>query len=156
MSKVLDLHRTAHKIPVVGDRVFSFAFSQVAPYFWTIRPRFTVIEPNHAEVVIKKRRGVQNHIGTVHAIALCNGLEAAMGVLAEATIPPNKRWIPKGMDISYTAKATSDITCHADTDPEQWTSDNPDLPVRVKGVREDGTVVIEGVIRLWVTEKPSA
>ena len=41
----------------------------------------------------------------------------------------------------------------AETDPEQWTSDNPDLPVRVKGVREDGEVVIEGVIRLWVTPK---
>ncbi len=155
MSKVVDLRRTAQKIPVVGDRVFDFAFSQVAPYFWTIRPHFTVIEPNHAEVVIRKRRGVQNHIGTVHAIALCNGLEAAMGVLAEATIPSNKRWIPKGMDISYTAKATSDITCIAETDPEQWTSDDPDLAVRVKGVRKDGTVVIEGVIRLHVTEKPS-
>ena len=156
MSKVLDLYKTAHKVPVVGDRVFDFAFSQVAPYFWTIRPRFTVIEPNHAEVVIKKRRGVQNHIGTVHAIALCNGLEAAMGVLAEATIPANKRWIPKGMEISYTAKATSDITCIAETDPEQWTSDDPDLHVRVKGVRTDGTTVIEGVIKLHVTEKKPA
>jgi len=155
MTKVVELRRTAHKIPLVGDRLFDFAFSQVAPYFWTIRPHFTVIEPNHAEVVIRKRRGVQNHIGTVHAIALCNGLEAAMGVLAEATIPSNKRWIPKGMDISYTAKATSDITCIAETDPEQWTSDDPDLHVRVKGVRDDGTVVIEGVIRLHVTEKPA-
>jgi hypothetical protein len=25
--------------------------------------------------------------------------------------------------------------------------------VRVRGVREDGTVVIEGVIRLWVTPR---
>jgi hypothetical protein len=58
------------------------------------------------------------------------------------------------MDISYTAKATTDITCIAETDPEQWTGDNPDLPVRVRGVRKDGTVVIEGVIKLWVTEKP--
>ena len=156
MSKVVDLYKTAHKVPVVGDRVFDFAFSQVAPYFWTIRPRFTVIEPNHAEVVIRKRRGVQNHIGTVHAIALCNGLEAAMGVLAEATIPAGKRWIPKGMDISYTAKATSDITCIAETDPEQWTSGEQDLHVRVKGVRTDGTTVIEGVIKLHVTEKPGA
>lgn len=154
MSKVVDAYKTAHKVPFVGDRVFSFAFSQVAPYFWSVRPRFTVIEPNHSEVLIRKRRGVQNHIGTVHAIALCNGLEAAMGVLAEASIPPGKRWIPKGMEVSYTAKATSDITCVADTDPEQWAGDNPDLPVRVKGVREDGTVVIEGVIKLWVTEKP--
>jgi acyl-coenzyme A thioesterase PaaI-like protein len=153
MSKVVDLYKTAHKVPVVGDRLFSFAFSQVAPYFWSIRPLFTVIEPNRAEVVIRKRRGVQNHIGTVHAIALCNGLEAAMGALAEATIPSDKRWIPKGMEIAYTAKADSDITCIAETDPEQWTSEDPALNVRVKGVRKDGTTVIEGVIRLHVTKK---
>ena len=154
MSRVVDLYDKAHAIPIVGDRIFSFAFSQVAPYFWTIRPRFTVIEPNHAEVVIPKRRGVKNHIGTVHAIALCNGLEAAMGVLAEASIPKDKRWIPKGMEVSYTAKATTDITCIAETDATQWSGDDPDVPVRVKGVRTDGTVVIEGVIRLWVTPKP--
>ncbi|MGH3411833.1 MAG: hotdog fold domain-containing protein [Marmoricola sp.] len=154
MSKVVDLYDRAHTIPYVGDRLFSFAFSQVAPYFWTVRPRFTVIEPNHAEVVIRKRRAVKNHIGTVHAIALCNGLEAAMGVLAEASIPRYKRWIPKGMEVSYTAKADSDVTCIAETDPGQWASDDPDLRVRVRGVRRDGTVVIEGEIRLWVTENP--
>ena len=32
-------------------------------------------------------------------------------------------------------------------------ADEPDLPVRVRGVREDGTVVIEGVIHLWVTPR---
>jgi acyl-coenzyme A thioesterase PaaI-like protein len=154
MANVADLYKKSTAIPLVGDRLFSLAFAQKAPYFWSIRPRFTVIEPNHAELVIPKRRAVQNHIGTVHAIALCNGLEAAMGALAEATIPSHKRWIPKGMDISYTAKATTDITCIAETDPAQWNSDEPDLHVRVKGVRKDGTVVIEGVIKLYVTEKP--
>jgi acyl-coenzyme A thioesterase PaaI-like protein len=154
MPNVADLYQKSSAIPIVGERLFSLAFAQKAPYFWSIRPRFTAIEPNHAELVIRKRRAVQNHLGTVHAIALCNGLEAAMGALAEATIPSSKRWIPKGMDISYTAKATTDITCIAETDPEQWTGDDPDLPVRVRGVREDGTVVIEGVIKLWVTEKP--
>ena len=134
--------------------MFSRAFAFRAPYFGSIRPRFTVIEPDRAELVIPDRRRVHNHLGTVHAIALCNGLEAAMGALAEATIPSHKRWIPKGMEVSYTAKATSDITCIAETDPEQWTGDEPNLPVRVKGMRDDGTVVIEGVIRLWVTPKP--
>ena len=118
-----------------------------------------MVEPNRAELVIRKRRGVHNHIGTVHAIALCNGLEAAMGALAEASIPPGLRWIPKGMEVAYTAKADSDITCIAETDPEQWTAepgDGYDLPVRVRGVRTDGTVVVEGEIRLWVTEKTGA
>src|SRR3954466_6993491 len=157
MANVADLYRKSTSLPIVGPlvggRLVSIAFAQKAPYFWSIRPRFTVVEPNHAELVIPKRRAVQNHIGTVHAIALCNGLEAAMGALAEATIPVDKRWIPKGMDISYTAKATSDITCIAETDPGQWTSGDPDLPVGVRGVRDDGTVVIEGVIRLWVTPR---
>lgn len=152
MATVLDLWKKTSALPL-GDRIFSFAFSQKAPYFATIRPRFTVVEPNRAELVIRKRRGVHNHIKTVHAIALCNGLEAAMGALAESTIPRDRRWIPKGMEVAYTAKADSDITCIAETDPEQWTSGEPDLPVRVRGVRADGTVVVEGVIRLWVTAK---
>ena len=155
MPAVLDLWRKTSALPL-GTRIFSLAFSQKAPYFATIRPRFTVVEPDHAELVIPKRRGVHNHIGTVHAIALCNGLEAAMGALAESTIPRDRRWIPRGMEVAYTAKADSDITCIAETDPEQWTADlgeGYDRPVRVRGVRADGTVVVEGEIRLWVTAK---
>jgi acyl-coenzyme A thioesterase PaaI-like protein len=153
MPSLLDLWTNASRLPQ-GRRAFSLAFSRRAPYFASVRPLFIDIRPNYAELRIKKRRSVQNHIGTVHAIALGNGLEAAMGALAEATIPREKRWIPKGMDISYTAKATSDITCIAETDAEQWTSDDPDLHVRVRGERTDGEVVITGVIKLWVTPKP--
>jgi acyl-coenzyme A thioesterase PaaI-like protein len=155
MTAVLDLWRKTSALPL-GNRVFSFAFSRKAPYFASIRPRFTVIEPDRAELVIPKRRRVHNHLGTVHAIALCNGLEAAMGALAESTVPRDRRWIPKGMEVAYTAKATTDITCIAETDPEQWTAelgDGYDLPVRVQGVRTDGTVVVEGEIRLWISPR---
>src|SRR4051794_41486010 len=152
MSQVLTLWKKLAPLPQ-GERVFSFLFARKAPYFATIHPRFTRIEPNRAELVIPKRRAVHNHLKTVHAIALCNGLEAAMGALAEATIPADKRWIPKGMEVTYTAKADSDVRCVAETDQEQWDGDDPDLPVRVKGIRKDGRVVIEGTIRLWVTDK---
>jgi acyl-coenzyme A thioesterase PaaI-like protein len=152
MASILDLWSRASSVPQ-GRRLFSLAFSQRAPYFASIRPLFIEIRPNYAELAIRKRRGVHNHIGTVHAIALCNGLEAAMGALAEASIPSGKRWIPKSMEVTYTAKADSDVRCVAETDQEQWDGDDPDLPVRVKGVRKDGRVVIEGTIRLWVTDK---
>jgi acyl-coenzyme A thioesterase PaaI-like protein len=152
MPPLLDLWRRTSALPA-GPRIFSALFARKAPYFATVRPRFVEIRPDYAELVVPKRRRVHNHIGTVHAIALCNGLEAAMGALAEATIPPGKRWIPKGMEVAYTAKADSDVTCTAETAPGQWTSDDPDLPVRVRGVRRDGTVVVEGVIRLWVTPR---
>ncbi|HAB05599.1 MAG TPA: thioesterase, partial [Alcanivorax sp.] len=75
----------------------------------------------------KKRRAVENHIGTVHVIAICNAMEAAMGALAEASIPKHLRWIPKGMDVRYTAKATSDITAIAEVAPGAW-ENGPELP----------------------------
>jgi len=135
-----------------GDRLFSRGFTWKAPYFRSIRPRFVQVSPNYAALVLSKRRSVQNHIGTVHAIAVCNGLEAAMGALAEATVPSGKRWLPKRMEVAYLAKSTSDLTCSAETDPADWTG-GPDVPVRVKATRTDGTVVVEGTIHLWVTDR---
>jgi len=96
---------------------------------------------------------VPNHLGTVPAIALCNGLEAAMGALAEASIPTQRRWIPKSMEVAYTAKASGDITCIAETDRQQWTDGRNDVAVRVRGVDQQGTVVVEGEILLWVTDR---
>ena len=153
MSQLYDLWKSFNRVPVVGKRAFSVAFAKKAPYFGSIHPLVNQLRPNYAEVIVPNRRGNHNHIGTVHAIALCNGLEMAMGALAEVTIPRDKRWIPKGMTVSYTAKASTDITCIAETDQEQWDTADGDLAVRVQGIREDGTVVIEGTINLWVTQK---
>ncbi|WP_203566795.1 hotdog fold domain-containing protein [Aestuariimicrobium ganziense] len=151
--KVLALRRRMLRLPVVGERIFDIVFARMAPYFSTVRPHFTRVEPNHVELVIGKRRRVHNHIGTVHVIAICNGLEAAMGCLAEVTVPADKRWIPRGMQVTYPAKADSDITCIATTEPAAWVGDDPALPVTVRAVRADGTVVVEGTIDLWVTPR---
>ncbi len=75
-----------------------------------------------------------------------------MGLLAEATVPSDKRWLPKGMDVEYLAKSTSDIVCTASTTPEDW-ENGPDVPVTVIASRDDGTIVVQGVINLWVTPK---
>jgi len=137
-----------------GNKLFSLFVARKAPYFGSIRPLVTVLRPNYCEVTFKKRRAVENHIGTVHVIAIVNALEMAMGAVAEASIPRNLRWIPKGMEVKYTAKATSDITAVAEVAPEAW-SNGPEVNVNVRAMRDDGTVVVEGVIRLWVTEKPA-
>lgn len=150
-SQVLGLWERLRTVPG-GEQVFSWGFTWKAPYFRSVRPRFVQVSPNYAALTLPKRRAVLNHIGTVHAIAVCNGLEAAMGALAEATVPAGKRWLPKGMEVRYLAKSTSDLTCSAETDPATWTS-GPDVPVTVKATRDDGTVVVEGTIHLWVTDK---
>lgn len=150
--KVLELYDRASRVPVLGRGAFSLAFGLKAPYFLTIQPTLIELRPNHAAVRIRKWWGVQNHIGTVHVIAVANGLEMAMGALAEATIPAHLRWIPKGMQLEYLALADSTITATADTDPADWTGPG-EVAVRVEAIRGDGTVVVRGVIRLHVSER---
>lgn len=151
MPSTLDLYTKMTALPQ-GKRLFSLAFSQKAPYFASIHLQVQQMKPHLGQVKIPKRRSVQNHIGTVHAIAACNGLEAAMGLLAEATCPPGMRWLPKGMDVQYLAKSTTALTCTAETTEADWAS-APDVPVSVKAVTNDGTVTVAGTIHLWVTPK---
>ena len=78
-------------------------------------------------------------------------LEKAMGVCAEASIPPGLRWIPKGMTLDYPAKAATDLTGIARIDPAGWAPG--ELPVEVTAYDRDQTVVVRGTILLWISEK---
>lgn len=153
MSKnyVLSLYNKMGKLPF-GDKLFSLFASNKAPYFKTVSPLITKLIPGECHCLIKKRRKVENHIGTVHVIAIANGLEMAMGFLAEASIPKHLRWIPKGMDLQYTAKAGSDIRCVALLENNLWQVG--DLPIKVTAYDENDVVVVKGLIHLWVSEKP--
>lgn len=155
MPDTYALYRRLSTVPF-GRSAFSVLFARKAPYFRTVRPQVRDVRPHRAEVVVPKRRAVENHLGTVHAIAVCNGLEAAMGLLAEATTPRTHRWIPKGMEVAYLAKSTTDLLCVAATEPGDWeVGAAGDVPVRVSALRTDGTVVVEGVITIWVSERPA-
>lgn len=148
---VLKSWARANKIPG-GTWLMSKIVARQAPYFSTVNPQILELRENYCKIKIKKRRAVENHIGTVHVIAICNQLEMAMGVLAEASIPKHLRWIPKGMEVNYTAKANSDITGIAIVDTP-WQPG--DLYVAIKALDDNETVVVEGRIKLWISEKPT-
>ena len=107
----------------IGRWLFARTICCRAPYFGTISPRFHALAPGLCRVSMKKRRRVENHIGTVHALAMGNLCELAAGVLMEATTPNNMRWIPKGMQIRYLAKAPTDISAIARIRSEEHTSE---------------------------------
>lgn len=83
-----------------GTWLMSKIVARQAPYFSTVNPEILELQENYCKIKTKKRRSVENHIGTVHVIAICNQLETSMGVLAEVLIPEHLRWIPKGMELS--------------------------------------------------------
>ncbi|MBU2978680.1 hotdog fold domain-containing protein [Alteromonas sp. C1M14] len=149
---LLKIYQKFLKLPF-GRKLFSWYSARRAPYFSTISPLITTLKPNQCEVTLRKRKIVQNHIGTVHVIAICNGLEMAMGFMCEASIPKHLRWIPKGMTVKYPAKAATDIRCVATVPSDAWKPG--DLNVDVKAYDLKGNVVVEGAITIWVSQKPS-
>lgn len=151
---LLDLYDRFAAVPG-GKRLFSLAVSRKAPYFATIRPLIEDLRLGAIRVSMKKRRAVQNHIGTVHAIACCNLCEVAAGTLIEASLPRHLRWIPKGMTVRYLKKADSDLVAHCEL-PMDVLSRPGDVITPVKVLNRAGTVVVEADITMYVSERPAA
>ena len=152
-ASVLSMYRRLSRWPA-GRWLFSRAVCWRAPYFATIAPRFTTLEPGRCEVEIADRRRVHNHIGTVHAIALCNLAELSAGVMTEASLPASMRWIPKGMSVEYLKKARG--TMHATATPEIPIVDAAtgyDLPVVVSVRDPAGEEVFRARIMMWLSPK---
>lgn len=137
-----------------GRWLFTRAVCWRAPYFASISPTFISLEPGRAVVSMKKRRKVQNHIGTIHAIAMANLCEIAAGVLTEVTIPVSMRWLPRGMTIQYLAKAETTIRVTA-TMPEPSGTDATDLVVNCDVQDASGKTVVSAQITMYVTPKPA-
>ena len=137
-----------------GHWLFSRAVCFKAPYFATIAPRFVALEPGRCEVRIRDRRRVHNHIGTVHAIALCNLAELSAGVMTDASLPASMRWIPKGMTVEYLKKAKG--TLHGVATPDAAlveASAGYDLPVTVVVTDSSGDTVFRARIAMWVSPR---
>ncbi len=103
-----------------GKLIFSKIISRRAPYFKSIDPRILELRPNYMEASLRKRKAVTNHIGTVHAIAMCNLCEYTGGTLMEISRPNTTRWIPRGMQVQYLAKAETSLRAVCELKDVDW------------------------------------
>jgi acyl-coenzyme A thioesterase PaaI-like protein len=137
-----------------GKWMFSKMICERAPYFKSIRPRFEELQPGRCVVTAPLRRAVKNHIGTFHAIAMCNMAELCGGLLTEVSVPQDThRWIPKGMTVEYLKKAETDLRAVAELSPIPTFTAAQDLPVTVNVFDRQGQAVFRAVITMWVTPK---
>ncbi|WP_439029790.1 hotdog fold domain-containing protein [Gordonia terrae] len=140
----------------LGNVLFSLGMVAKVPYFGTVLPLVQEMEPGYCKVTAPNWFGVHNHIGTFHAIAACNLAEAAMGMLMEASTPTSHRWIPKAMQTSYLAKATTRLTAEARlAEPVDFDSitAGTDVTVSVRITDTKGAEVVHCDITTWVTPK---
>lgn len=151
MSRALSLWNKMQDKPL-GKWLFSRLVCWKAPYFGTIAPRFEELKPGHCRVRLKKRRAVQNHIGTVHAIAACNLAELAGGTMMEASLPDTMRWLPRGMTVQYLKTCQTDMTADA-TATDLAEGPARDVVVAVDMKDAQGNVVVHADITMYVSPR---
>ncbi|SEL69442.1 Acyl-coenzyme A thioesterase PaaI, contains HGG motif [Pseudoxanthomonas sp. GM95] len=154
-APILSLYRRLQRWPA-GNWLFSRAVCFKAPYFASIAPRITRLDNGCCEARIADRRRVHNHIGTVHAIALCNLAELTAGLMTDASLPASMRWIPKGMSVQYLKKAVG--TLHAVATPAAPLKESGAgyaLQVDVAVRDGDGDTVFTAQVEMWVSPKPA-
>jgi acyl-coenzyme A thioesterase PaaI-like protein len=144
-ASILPRWRTLSALPG-GKWLFSRLLGLMVPYTGSIRPQVVALAPGHARVALRDRRGVRNHLRSVHAIALANLAEAASGLAVIAAMPATVRGILVGFRIEYTKKARGHLVAECTCDvpvPTAPTDFEPLVEIR----DEAGDVVV----RAWPT-----
>lgn len=100
-----------------------------------------------------KKRKVTNHLGTVHAIAMCNMCELSAGLVMEASLNPELRWIPKGMNVQYLKKAETSLKAVAK--PKHSVFQIGDNSVYVDVFDKNENIVLKAEINMYVSERPA-
>ena len=154
-NKTRALYERVRRWPA-GHWLFTRAICFKAPYFGSISPLIEVLEPGRCVARLRRHRGITNHIGSVHAIAMCNLAELVGGMMTEVSLPDSMRWIPKGMTVEYVKKAMDTIRGVATPAiPIVAASDGYELPVDVVLTDHAGDVVFRATISMWMSPRPA-
>ena len=150
-NRTLQVFRRLSHFPF-GKFIYSKLVNYYAPYTGTIRAVVTNLVPGLCTTEMKDRRSIQNHLQTVHAIALCNLCEMTMGLMVDATIPSHLRWIPRGMNVQYVKKARGRLSGRSWIDPDAFAPGDQSVPVEIQDM--SGDIVARADIILSVTRRP--
>jgi hypothetical protein len=150
-NRTLRVFRRLSHFPF-GNLIYSRLVNFYAPYTGTIRAVVTNLIPGLCTTEMKDRRSIQNHLRTVHAIALCNLCEMTMGLMVDATIPSHLRWIPRGMNVLYVKKARGKLSGRSWIDLDAFAPGDQSIPVEIQDM--SGDIVVRADIILSVTRRP--
>jgi acyl-coenzyme A thioesterase PaaI-like protein len=136
----------------LGKNLFSWVVCRKAPYFASIKPSFEELRAGYSRVSMKKRRAVENHIQSVHAIAMCNLAELGAGTMMEASLSRNMRWLPRGMTVQYLKVAKTDLVVECVAED---IADGParDVVVACDVKDAEGNIVCHADIAMYISPR---
>ncbi|MGP4951486.1 DUF4442 domain-containing protein, partial [Psychrobacter sp. T6-1] len=72
------------------SKILSKAFGKVVPYVGTTGICYETVEPNQVVVSLDNDKAVQNHIGSIHAVAITLLAETATGFILGLNLPSDR------------------------------------------------------------------
>ncbi|MGM8870214.1 DUF4442 domain-containing protein [Psychrobacter sp. 2Y5] len=81
--------------------ILSKAFGKVVPYVGTTGVYYETVEPNQVVVSLKNDKGVQNHIGSIHAVAVTLLAETATGFILGLNLPTDRMLLIKSYSVNF-------------------------------------------------------
>ncbi|WP_437923822.1 hotdog fold domain-containing protein [Sorangium sp. So ce291] len=135
-----------------GKRLFSATLGVMAPYTSTIRADIEVLERGRAEVTMRDRPGLRNHLRSVHAVALVNLAELTGNTALAYSLPDDARFIVAGLSIEYLKKARGTIRAVCEC-PVPDTSERREYQIPVSLRDATGTEVARATLRSLVGPK---
>lgn len=81
--------------------ILSKAFGKVVPYVGTTGVYYETVTPNQVVVSLNNNKAVQNHIGTVHAVAITLLAETATGFILGLNLPSDRILLIKSYSVNF-------------------------------------------------------
>ncbi|MAD44206.1 MAG: DUF4442 domain-containing protein [Oceanospirillaceae bacterium] len=162
MTTANRLTRVINKVASLPDAIQPWALSKimgrVIPFAGTAGTRVEKLTPTECIIVMRNRKKVQNHIGSVHAAAMGLLAESATGFMTGMSVPDDRIIVIRSMKLEYLKRASGDMKAVASFTDEQlaYVKDNEkgEIQVPVKITDETGTETVKAtMIWAWTPKK---
>ena len=113
-----------------------------------IRDSVLTLVPGYAQVLLRDRRHVRNHLRSVHAIALANVAEYSTGLAVLSGMPGGFNGILVKLNVDYTKKARGDLLAECKTEVPEF-KERTEVPV-VSEIRDSSGDIVCTATAIWL------
>jgi acyl-coenzyme A thioesterase PaaI-like protein len=133
-----------HGLPF-GKKLFSWIIGRIAPYSGSIKAEVVDLKIGFAQVKMRDKRRLRNHLRSLHAIALANLAEFTGNIALAYSIPGDARFIVTRINMEYMSKARGEITATCENAmPADNTEKEAEISVELRDAQN--VMVARGVL----------